>query len=303
MAARTPQFRVAAAQYPLQWLDDFPDYERKITQWVSEAAGEGAKLLLFPEYGAMELASLAGREIAGDLARSIAAMQDFLPRADALHAALAARHGVHICAATAPFRQSDGSYRNIARLFSPGGKIGLQQKLIMTRFERERWHISAGAGLCVFDTALGRIGIAICYDAEFPLSVRALARAGAELILVPSCTDTFAGYSRVRVACAARALENQCYVVQAPTVGEVPWSPAVDMNVGSAGIFGPPDRGFPADGVVASAPLNAPQWVYADIDLAKVDIVRRAGDVFNHRHWDEQPGAGASPPVDVVSLS
>ena len=302
MASRASQFRVAAAQYPLQWLDDFSAYERKITHWVGEAAGEGAKLLLFPEYGAMELASLAGPEIAGDLTRSIAAMQEILPRADALHSALAARHGAYICAASAPLRQPDGSYRNIARLFAPSGKTGQQQKRVMTRFERERWHIRAGEGLNVFETSLGRIGVAICYDAEFPLGVRALVQAGAELILVPSCTDSFAGYSRVRVACAARALENQCYVVQAPTVGEVPWSPAVDMNVGSAGIFGPPDRGFPGDGVVATAPLNAPQWVYADIDLVKVDAVRRAGDVFNHRHWDEQPGAGAPATVQTITL-
>jgi len=221
---------------------------------------------------------------------------------DELHSALAVRHKVRICAATAPFRQSDGSYRNVARLFSPSGRTGRQEKLVMTRFERERWHISAGQGLNVFETSLGRIGIAICYDAEFPLIVRALANAGAEIILVPSCTDTFAGYCRVRVACAARALENQCYVVQAPTVGEVPWSPAVDMNVGSAGIFGPPDRGFPGDGVVAMGPLNSPQWVFAEIDLSHVEIVRRAGDVLNHRHWDEQRGASALPAAVVTAL-
>ena len=150
--------------------------------------------------------------------------------------------------------------------------------------------------------SLGRIGIAICYDAEFPLLVRALADAGAQIILVPSCTDTFAGYSRVKVACAARALENQCYVVQAPSVGEVPWSPAVDMNVGSAGVFGPPDLGFPGDGVVALGPLNAAEWIFGEIDLARVEKVRRDGAVLNHAHWREQPGAGALPKADVVVL-
>jgi predicted amidohydrolase len=72
--------------------------------------------------------------------------------------------------------------------------------------------------------------------------------------------------------------------------------------VGSAGIFSPPDRGFPGDGVVATGPLNAPQWVYADIDLENVDTVRRAGDVFNHRHWNEQPGAGAPATVQTIAL-
>ncbi len=296
-------FKVAAAQYPLDWFDDFSAYEDKMSQWVEQAAGEGAKLLVFPEYGAMELTSLAGKEIAGDLKRSIASLQDVLPRVDDLNGALARKHGVFISAGTAPFAQKDGSYRNIARLFAPSGAVGHQQKLVMTRFERERWQIAAGEGLNVFDTPLGKVAIAICYDAEFPLGVRALAEAGAQIILVPSCTDTFAGYSRVRVAAAARALENQCYVVQAPTIGEVPWSPAVDMNVGSAGLFGPPDLGFPGDGTIAIGPLNAAEWIYGEIDLQRVEKVRREGTVFNYAHWREQPGAGALPKADVIPLA
>lgn len=302
MVAPASRFRIAAAQYPIDWFDDFAGYEQKLTHWVAEAAGAGARLLVFPEYGAMELASLAGREIAGDLAGSIAALQEVLPRADALHAALAARHAVYICAASAPFVQSDGTVRNVARLFAPSGAVGRQEKLVMTRFERERWHVSAGQGLNAFDTALGRIAIAICYDAEFPLLVRAQAEAGADLVLVPSCTDTFSGYSRVRVGCAARALENQLIVVQSPTVGEAAWSPAVDMNVGTAGILAPPDRGFPGDGVVAAGPLNLPQWVFAEIDLALVKNVRERGDVLNHRHWREQPGFCEPARVAICDL-
>lgn len=295
-------FRIAAAQYPIDWLGSYAAFEDKLSRWVAEAANASAKLLLFPEYASMELASLAGEEAAGDLLGSIAAMQDWLHQADRLHAALARTHGVYIVAGSAPFRQPGGTYRNIARIFAPGGQRGSQQKRVMTRFEREHWKISSGAGLNVFDTTLGKFGIAICYDAEFPLTVRAMAEAGAKVILVPSCTDTFAGYHRVKVACAARALENQCYVVQAPTVGEAKWSPAVDMNVGSAGVFGPPDKNFPGDGIVAIGPLNVPEWIYADIDLKNVDVVRVSGDVFNHRHWPEQPGVHMLPPATIIDL-
>jgi predicted amidohydrolase len=96
--------------------------------------------------------------------------------------------------------------------------------------------------------------------------------------------------------------QNQCYVVQAPTVGKVPWSPAVDMNVGSAGVFGPPDVGFPGDGVVATGPLNAVEWVYGEIDLKRADKARREGAVFNHAHWRERPGAGELPKPDLIRL-
>ncbi len=75
-------FTVAAAQYPLDWFGDFSAYEYKMSGWVEQATQAGAKLLVFPEYGAMELTSLAGTGIAGDLERSIASLQDVLPRAD-----------------------------------------------------------------------------------------------------------------------------------------------------------------------------------------------------------------------------
>ncbi len=103
---------------------------------------------------------------------------------------------------------------------------------------------------------------------------------------MPSCTDGLAGYHRVRIACAARALESQCYVVQAPTVGLAPWSIAVDENVGAAGVVAPADRGFPDDGVVALGELNEPGWLVADVDLAALDRVRAEGQVLGHRDWD-----------------
>lgn len=294
--------RVAAAQYPIDELPDLSAFEMKLSRWVAEAVGEGAELLVFPEYGAMELTSLADRKVAADLSASIAAIQEVMGEVDALHAALARRHRVHILAASAPLRQTDGRYCNSARLFAPANGVGIQQKLLTTRVEREKWRIAAGEGLRVFDTALGLIGIALGYDAEFPLLVRALAAAGAQVILVPSCSDTLAGYHRVRVAAAARALESQCYVVQAPTVGEARWSPAVGGNIGAAGVFAPPDRGFPDDGVVVMGELNRPSWVHAALELDRLAAVRRGGDGLNLRHWDEQPGAHRAPIADVVRL-
>ena len=94
----------------------------------------------------------------------------------------------------------------------------------------------------MFDTTLGRIGVAICYDSEFPLLVRAMAEAGAEVVLVPSCTERISGYHRVRTGARARALENQIATVVSPTVGDALWSPAVDHNVGAAGIYVPSEH-------------------------------------------------------------
>ena len=284
---RTP-FRLAAAQYPIDFLGDWARYEAKIERWVREAAANDAKLLLFPEYFSMELASLFPAEIHASLPAQLPALQTVLARFIDLFAALAQKYNVYICAGSFPVRLAANVYRNRSYLFFPDGRNEFQEKLQMTRFESEQWLVQAGDRLRVFDTELGRIGIDVCYDSEFPLIARRQVELGADLILVPSCTDTLAGYWRVRIGSQARALENQCYVVHASTVGEAPWSPAVDVNVGAAAIYTPVDRGFPDDGVLAVGTLNAAQWVYGDIDLTRIAEVRTSGQVFNFRDWPGQ---------------
>ena len=251
---------------------------------------------MFPEYGAMELASLDGVKVAGDLKGSIRAVAGRVGASYNLHAALAARFDVHILSASAPVIEK-GAVVNRAGLFGPEGLIGVQDKQIMTRFEREEWGIAgaeAAAGpLQVFDTDLGRIGILICYDSEFPLLARDLAERGVEILLIPSCTEALEGYWRVRIGAMARALESQCVTVMASLVGDAPRLYAVEQNTGAGGVFSPPDRGFPPTGVIAEGKLNRPGWTYADVDLEKVRDVRADGHVLNLTHWAEQEPAVA----------
>ncbi|MEO0503138.1 MAG: carbon-nitrogen hydrolase family protein, partial [Pseudomonadota bacterium] len=279
--------KIATAAYPLDVLPDWAAYEDKLSGWVDEAASHGADLLVFPEYAAMELATLAGPDIAGDLEGSLHAAADRLDEADAFHAELARQFQVHILAGSGPATTGlpDGVTRpvNRARLFAPSGAVGVQDKQVMTRFEAEIWDVVPGGPLHLFDTALGKIGILICYDAEFPLLGRALAEA--DLILVPSVTEALSGHTRVRIGARARALENQCVTVMASLVGTASWSEAVDVSVGAGGIFGPPDTGFPDDGVLAAGTLDTPGWTYAQIDRATIDTVRRHGTVLGRRDW------------------
>jgi predicted amidohydrolase len=73
------------------------------------------------------------------------------------------------------------------------------------------------------------------------------------------------------------------------------------MNHGAAGVYGPPDLGFPESGVLAQGVMNEPDWVYADIDPEAVARVRREGAVLNLHHWNDQPGAGPLA-ARIVSL-
>lgn len=279
--------KIAAACYPIDWIESFDCYADKLSRWVAEAAGAGADLLVFPEYGAMELAATAGRKVAGGLEASLHAVSDLMPGAWDLHAALAARHDVHILAASGPVFEGARPV-NRAMFFSPTGARQPHDKQIMTRWERDPMNAVPGAAPVVMDTALGRIGVLICYDAEFPLLARSLVEAGAEILLVPSATEAEEGYNRVRIGAMARALEGQCIVVHAPTQGAAPWSPLVDENSGAAGIYGPPDRGFPPSGVLAQGAMNAAGWTFAEVSPDAIARVRADGNVLTMAHWAEQ---------------
>ena len=293
--------KIAAAAYPIDWHNRWNEYVGKLRVWVRTGAEQGAELLLFPEYAALELASLADEKNARDPHKAMEAVSARIKDVDDLHASLAREFKVHICAATGPLKGRDGRATNRARLFAPDGSVGYQDKLMPSVFERGDWGVSGGDAARVFATAIGRIGILIGYDAEFPLIARAMAEAGAEILLVPSSTDSPAGHARVRIGAMARALENQCIVAQAVTIGEADWLPAARRSAGVAAIFAPPDAGFPEDGVIAAGKAGTPGWVTGEASLDAVGRVRESGSVRTYADWPGQARALANP-VESVPL-
>ncbi len=279
--------KIALAQYPIGQFASFKDWQANAARWVADGAATGATLLVFPEYGAMELTSLLPPELQADLRAQIPALGQFHDAFVAVYTDLAGKHGVHIVAPSLPVAV-DGVIHNRAWLLSPSGDAAFQDKRQMTRFENEQWGVTAGDVLKIFDIGAAKIGIAICYDIEFPLIAHAMSEAGADLILAPSCTDTMAGANRVHVGARARALENQVYVALSPTVGDAPWSPAVDENHGWAAVYATPDRGFPDDGILAKGELDQPGWVTADLDFDKLRAARDTAQVFTRKDWDSQ---------------
>ncbi len=295
--------KVASAQYPIDQPATLDAWRDKIARWVADGAATGAEVLVFPEYAAIEQAAALGEKVYSDLAATLDAVAELEGARVQLHQELAAKYGVHILVGSGPSRKGPGRYTNAAQLVTPKGNVGVQEKLVMTPFEVD-WGISASDEMRVFDTSLGLIGINICYDSEFPLLARAMAEAGAELLLVPSCTERVSGYHRVRTGSRARALENQIAAVVSPTVGDALWSPAVDHNSGSAGIYVPSEHTVSDTGILAQGELNAAQWVAADIDLGRLRHLRNSGEMRNYVDWLNQPGAAKlADKVEVVTLA
>ena len=276
--------KVAVAKYPIQAPADFAAFAERQAAVLGAAAAQGARVAVLPEYLSLELAATLDAGTQADLHASLAAIQRYREDWLALYARLAASLDMYVVAGTFLLAHGDGRYRNRCDVFAPQGAHLWQDKLQLTGFEKGLGVIEGGDALKVFDLDGVRTGVAVCYDSEFPLPVRAQAEAGARLLLVPSCTDTEAGATRVRVGCLARALENRVFVAQSVTAGEAPWSPALDINTGEAAIFAPMDRGLPADGVVTQT-TGDQVWVIAELDLDALDRSRADAQVANDRDW------------------
>lgn len=114
-----------------------------------------------------------------DLPASLAGIQRYRQAWLELFTGLAAGLDMHIAAGSFLLEHVPGRYRNRCDWFTPDGRALWQDKLQLTGFEKKTGVIDAGDALKVFDIDGLRVGVAICYDSEFPLPVRAQYEAGA----------------------------------------------------------------------------------------------------------------------------
>ena len=282
----TPSLTLALCPHRIARHDSIASLFAALDTEAAAAAAGGAGLLVFPEYGAMELTGLPGMtNDPEDVPAQIAAIQHHREAWVETHRMMARTHTLTVIAGSIPWRLDNGTLVNRAWIAHPDGRLLHQDKAMMTRFEREHWGITGGSGgLGVFEVAGVRCAIAICYDIEFPLLVRDAVERGAQLVLSPSNTDGMHGYHRVATGARARAMENQIMVAMVPLLGFAGWTTAIDINVGRAGVFGPIDTGFPEDGVLAMG-SDESGLLFATIHPRRLESVRRHGQNHNFTDW------------------
>lgn len=281
------KIKIASAQYPISFFESIDDWKKHIKSWISEAVNNGAEILLFPEYGSMELVCLCEIEVQQNIQEQVKTLQTLLPSFTDTFEKLAIKYQSIIVAPSFPVSEDSKIY-NRSYVFGPKGLIGFQDKFFMTRFENEIWGIDSGKKkLALFKTENFTFGIQICYDIEFAIGAQKLNQAGADLILVPSCTETIRGASRVHIGSRARAMENQCYTIVSQTIGNAEWSPAVDINYGFAAIYSSPDENLPEKGILAEGKSNEISWLIEEIDFAKNANIRANGQVFNFKDYSK----------------
>jgi len=273
------RIRVASLQYFIRPVRQFEDFQAQVEALVETAADYGCHLAVFPEYFTVQLLTLGNVKRPIDV--QIRDLAGQLPRYLELMSGLAQTHGLYVVGGSIPVVDDDTeTVYNQSYFFAPSGEHGMQGKLHMTRFEREDWKVAARSRLRVFETDFGRLAIAICYDVEFPEIARAAARAEANILVVPSCTDDRQGFLRVRYCSQARAIENQMYIVQSHTVGSLPQVPAVHLNYGQAAILTPSDFPFSRDGILAEGNPNQEMMIIGELNLETIVTSRINGTVL-----------------------
>jgi predicted amidohydrolase len=212
---------------------------------------------------------------------------------------MAVTYNINIVAGSLPVYRDETLF-NVSYLCRRDGTWDSQYKLHITPDEAEYWGVRGGRDLKVFDTDVGKIGILVCYDAEFPELSRILADRGMQILLVPFWTDTKNGYLRIRRCAQARAIENECYVAISGSVGNLPKIENMDIQYSQAAVFTPSDFAFPHDAVAAEATPNTEMTLLTDLDLDLLKELRKHGSVRNLESrrkelytikWLRQPGS------------
>lgn len=273
---------IASMNYVMPKHKTFEDFKKIVKDQIELAVKNKAEILVYPEYGSIELVSLMDHWTQKNLKKQLDEIQKYREEFLEFYQEQAIENKIVILAPSIPYKLENGEFRNRAYLFFPDGSSDYQEKTMMTRFENEEWKISKGDGILkVFEYKNIKFGINICYDIEFPDFSRSMCQKGAELILVPSCTETHKGMNRVHVGARARALENQCYVVVSQTIDKVDYSEAIDVNTGKVAFYSTCDVGFPDDGILIESKINQPGWTIYQLDFDLIEKVRSSGNVFN----------------------
>lgn len=276
------KMKIAAMNYEMPKHKSFEDFKKVVQLQVAEAVKHDAEVLLYPEYGSIELVSLMDHWTQKNLHRQLEEIQKYREDFFSVYQNGAKMHQVLIIAPSFPYKLENGEFKNRTYVFFPDGSNDYQEKTMMTRFENEEWMITKGDGILkVFEYKKRKFGINICYDIEFSDFASKMCQNGAEMIFVPSCTETHKGMNRVHVGARARALENQCYVIVSQTINKVDYSEAIDFNTGKVAFYSTCDVGFPDDGILLESEVNKAGWSYYQLDFELIETVRKSGNVFN----------------------
>lgn len=247
------------------------DNLRTAEHLVAEAVGQGAQLLVLPEYfpiiGAADADRVRAREDFGS-----GPVQDWL-------SATARQHGIWLVVGSIPLTASrPDKMLNSSLVFDPHGEcVARYDKVHLFGFRKgseaydEAGFIEPGNLPVAVDTPFGKVALSICYDLRFPELYRALSPV--DLILVPAAFTETTGRAHWEILLRARAIENQCYLLAAGQGGR---HENGRLTHGNSMIVDP-------WGEILDRKLKGPGVVIADLDHARLAEIRESLPALAHR--------------------
>jgi len=271
--------RLGLIQWQMRLYKDFEELIQQAEFFIDAVSGYRCDFALFPEFFNAPLMAKFNHLSEAEAIRELAKHTDAIVKK---FSEFSISYNINIISGSMPELKA-GTLYNVGYLCKRDGSIERYEKIHVTPDEAKVWGMSGGNSLKSFDTDCGKIGILICYDSEFPELSRILADEGMNILFVPFLTDTQNGFSRVRNCSQARAIENECYVAIAGSVGNLPKVHNMDIQYAQSMVFTPCDFAFPVNGIKAEATPNTEMILVVDVDLDLLKDLNKSGSVRNLR--------------------
>jgi predicted amidohydrolase/GNAT superfamily N-acetyltransferase len=269
--------RLGLIQWQMRLYKDLDELMQQAEFFVDAVSGYRSDFALFPEFFNAPLMAKNNHLSTPEAIRELAKhTKEIVQR----FSKLAISYNINIITGSMP-EMVNNKLHNAGYLCRRDGSMERYEKLHVTPDEAKVWGMVGGDKIQAFDTDCGKIGILICYDSEFPELSRILADEGMDILFVPFLTDTQNGFSRVRNCSQARAIENECYVAIAGSVGNLPKVHNMDIQYAQSMVFTPCDFAFPVNGIKAEATPNTEMILIADVDIDLLRNLNQFGSVRN----------------------
>lgn len=269
--------RLGLIQWQMRPYKDIDSLLQQAEYFIDAVSGYRSDFALFPEFFNAPLMAKNNHLSESEAIRELAKHTDEIVQQ---FSTFSISYNINIVAGSMP-QIIDGKLYNVGYLCKRDGAIEKYEKIHVTPDEAKVWGLQGGEKIKVFDTDCGKVGVLICYDSEFPELSRLLADQGMDILFVPFLTDTQNGYSRVRNCAQARAIENECYVAIAGSVGNLPNVHNMDIQYSQSMVFTPCDFAFPTNGIKAEATPNTEMILIADVDIDLLRELHQFGSVRN----------------------
>ncbi len=278
-ATKKTVIRLGLIQWQMRPYKDLDELLEQAEYFIDAVSGYRSDFALFPEFFNAPLMAVNNHMSTPDAIRELAKHTQAIAQK---FSEFSISYNINIITGSMP-EMIDGRLYNVGYLCRRDGSMERYEKLHVTPDEAKVWGMQGGNQLKAFDTDCGKIAVLVCYDSEFPELSRLLADEGMDILFVPFLTDTQNGYSRVRNCAQARAIENECYVAIAGSVGNLPNVQNMDIQFAQSMVFTPCDFSFPTNGIKAEATPNTEMILIADVDISLLRELNQFGAVRNLR--------------------